>query len=212
MANELSRNLSDRHGLTACPECDLLLGQPRPQEHQGHAAVCPRCGAVLHKCGSLEKTLAIACAALVLLALGTVFPVIGLEINGQRTEATILGAVDMLWRNGMPAVAVLVLLTTTVVPLVELLAVIWLVLPLHFGRRPRAFVGVFRALQLARPWAMTEVFLLGTLVAMVKLSHVADLLPGIAIWSFGGLMVLLSALTEFAQPKALWRAWEAIQP
>lgn len=212
MENRLAPNPPHLNTLTACPQCDLLLDERRPQGDRGRSAVCPRCGALLHKNGSLDKTLAIACAALVLLALATVFPVIGLEVNGQRTEATILGAVDMLWRHGMPAVAVLVLLTTTVVPLVELLAVIWLVLPLHFGRRPRAFVGVFRALQLARPWAMTEVFLLGTLVAMVKLSHLADLLPGIAIWSFGGLMVLLSALTEFAQPKALWRAWEAIRP
>jgi len=209
MEDRLTQDRPHRPILTACPECDLLLDEPRVPTHGDRTLVCPRCGALLHKSGSLEKTLAIACAALVLLALGTVFPVIGLEINGQLAETTVFGAVTMLWRQGMPAIAVLVLLTTTIVPLLELLAVVWLVLPLHFGRRPAAFVGVFRALQWARPWAMTEVFLLGILVAMVKLSHLAELLPGVAIWSFGGLMVLLAALTEFAQPKELWRTWQA---
>ena len=210
MRNESAANLQERRTAAACPECDLLLDLPRVPLRRSRAVVCPRCRALLDKSGSLEKTLAIACAALVLLALGIAFPVIGLEINGQRTEATVFNAVAMLWRQGMPAIAVLVLLTTTVVPLLELVAVIWLVLPLHFGRRPPAFVGVFRALQLARPWAMAEVFLLGILVAMVKLSHLAELLPGIAVWSFGGVMVLLTALTEFAQPKELWRTWQAI--
>lgn len=212
MQNELAPSLPDHLTLAACPECDLLLVESRAHTPQGGSVVCPRCGALLHKSGSHEKALAIACAALVLLALGILFPVIGLEVNGQRTEATVFGAAAMLWRDGMPAIAVLVLLTTTIVPLVELLAVIWLVLPLHFGRRPPAFVGVFRARQLARPWAMTEVFVLAILVAMVKLSHLADLLPGVAIWSFGGLMVLLLALREFVQPKELWPAWEASRP
>jgi paraquat-inducible protein A len=210
MGNESAANLQERRALAACPECDLLLDLLPVPPRRGRAVVCPRCGALLYKRGSLEKTLAIACAALVLLALGIAFPVIGLEINGQRTEATVFDAVAVLSRQGMPAIAVLVLLTTTVVPLLELVAAIWLVLPLHFGHRPPAFVGVFRALQRVRPWAMAEVFLLGILVAMVKLSHLAELLPGIAMWSFGGLMLLLTALTEFAQPRELWRTWQAI--
>lgn len=209
MRYESTADLHESRNLTACPECDLLLDEPWVLPRRDRAVVCPRCGATLYKSGSLEKTLAIACAGLVLLVLGTAFPVIGLEVNGQYTEATVFGAVAMLWREGMPAIAVLVLLTTIIVPFLELVAFIWLVLPLYFGEHPPGFVGVFRALQLARPWAMTEVFLLGILVAMVKLAHLANLLPGIAIWSFGGLMVLLSALTEFAQPKELWRTWQA---
>jgi paraquat-inducible protein A len=58
---------------------------------------------------------------------------------------------------------------------------------------------------------MTEVFMLGMLVAMVKLAHFADLLPGIGIWSFGGLMLLLTALTALTEPRQLWRAWGAVR-
>jgi paraquat-inducible protein A len=56
---------------------------------------------------------------------------------------------------------------------------------------------------------MTEVLILGMLVSMVKLAHFADLLPGVGLWAFGGLMLLLAALSAATEPRELWRAWEA---
>jgi paraquat-inducible protein A len=192
----------------ACPHCDLLLGEP-PAEG-GCSYVCPRCGAPLYRAdrGSLEKTIALAGAALILLALANTWPVLGLETNGQRIDTTVFGAVARLWQEGMQPVAVLVLLTTVVAPLAELGGIVWLALPLWLGRRPPAFAPVFRALQLARPWAMPEVLILGMLVSMVKLSHLADLLPGAGIWSLGGVMLLLAALATVVDRRDLWQAWE----
>jgi paraquat-inducible protein A len=155
--------------------------------------------------------LALACAALVLLVVANAFPVLGLDVNGQRSDMTVLGAVEKLWQAQMQPVAVLVLLTTIVTPLLEVSTILWLVLPLRLGRAPRAFVGVIRILKMARPWAMTEVFMLGMLVAMVKLAHFADLLPGVGIWSFGGLMLLLTALTALTEPRDLWRVWGTVR-
>jgi paraquat-inducible protein A len=155
--------------------------------------------------------LALACAALVLLVVANAFPVLGLDVNGQRSDMTVLGAVEKLWQAQMQPVAVLVLLTTIVTPLLEISTILWLALPLWRGRRPLAFVKVIRILKSVRPWAMTEVFMLGMLVAMVKLAHFADLLPGIGIWSFGGLMLLLTGLTTLTEPRELWRAWGAVR-
>lgn len=194
--------------LTACPHCDLLLREAGADE--GFSYVCPRCGAPLHRGGrgSLEKALALAGAALVLFAVGNTYPVLGLEINGERIETTLLGAVLRLRQEGMQPVALLVLLTTVVAPLMELGAIVWLTLPLWLGRRPPAFAQVFRALQFARPWAMPEVLILGMLVSMVKLSHLADLLPGAGIWSLGAMMLLLAALAAAVDRRDLWLAWE----
>ena len=113
-----------------------------------------------------------------------------------------------LWREDMPAVACLVLVTTTLTPLLEICSLIWLVLPLMLGRRPPAFARVFRALQAAHPWAMVEVFILGILVALVKLSHLASVLPGPAMLCFGVLMLLLTTISAIIEPRDLWQAWE----
>jgi paraquat-inducible protein A len=196
----------------ACPHCDQLC-RDLPAGQPGSFA-CPRCGTLLHRSrrGGLEAVLALACAALVVLVLANSYPVLGLDINGQRSETTVFGAVGKLWQEGAQPVAVLVLFTAVVAPLLELASAVWLVLPLWRGRRPPGFAGIFRAWRAARPWAMTEVFILGLLVSMVKLAHYADLLPGVGIWSFGALMLLLAAMSAAMEPRQLWQAWEEARP
>lgn len=196
--------------LIACPQCDLLVRAADGQEAPHYSALCPRCGALLyrHSRHSLENTLALACACLMLLVVANAFPVVGLNVQGQRIDTTVIGAANQLWQADMPAVSLLVLVTTTVTPLLEMAGVVWLVLPLMFGKRPPAFTRVFRTLQAAHPWAMVEVFILGILVALVKLSHLAEVLPGPAMLCFGLLMLLLTTISTIIEPHDLWRAWQ----
>lgn len=199
--------------MTACPECDLLLRELTVPVGAGTVR-CPRCGAVLYRVSrdALERSLALTCAALLLLLIGNLFPLVGLNIQGHHVETTVLGAARQLWRDDMPLISLVLLATTVLMPLIELGALVWLLLPLRSGRRPPGFVALFRALQLAHPWAMVEVFILGVLVSLVKLSHLADVLPGPAIWCFGALMLVLTALSSLFDSRALWQAWEAASP
>lgn len=194
----------------ACPECDLLIRSTEPSGPQHFSALCPRCGALLYRGSShsLENTLALAVAALAFLVVANAFPVIGLKIQGQRIDTTVLGTATQLWREGMPVMSALVMATTTLIPLLEITAVIWLTLPLLVGRRPPGFIQVFRALQASHPWAMVEVFILGILVALVKLAHIAEVLPGPAMLGFAMLMLVLTIVSSVIEPRDLWLAWE----
>jgi paraquat-inducible protein A len=60
-----------------------------------------------------------------------------------------------------------------------------------------------KLLQMLRPWGMVEVFLLGVLVAIVKLGSMAQVIPGAALWAFVGLTVLLTVVMSF-NPRAFW--------
>lgn len=201
--------MAERTELIACRECDLLIrSRELPAGNAG--AVCPRCRAPLYRMrheSDLERILALTCAAAVLLLLANSFPVIALDMQGQRMQTTVFGAALQLWRDGMPPVAILLALTTIFVPALELAAVFWLAFPLWRGRRPPGFATVFRTLQLAQPWAMVEVFILGLLVSLVKLAHYAEVLPGTAIWCFGALMLLFAWLGALLDRHTLWRAW-----
>jgi paraquat-inducible protein A len=53
-----------------------------------------------------------------------------------------------------------------------------------------------------------EVFMLGVLVSLVKLAHLAGVVPGIAIWSFAALMLVMAALSSVFDPRALWQSAE----
>jgi uncharacterized paraquat-inducible protein A len=58
---------------------------------------------------------------------------------------------------------------------------------------------------------MIEVFLLGLLVAMVKLASMATVIPGIALWAFGALTIALTATLSF-DPRRLWARGALMEP
>jgi paraquat-inducible protein A len=52
---------------------------------------------------------------------------------------------------------------------------------------------------------MSEVFMLGALVALVKLAALAEVIPGVSLFSYGALMLTLSALTSVTPTEQFWR-------
>lgn len=195
----------------ACHECDLLQRERRLPP--GGIARCCRCGAELYRNrpDSLDRALAHTLGALILFAVANAFPIVGLEVGGDLVETTLFGSVLELWHQEMRLVAAVVFLTTIVTPLVQLSALAYLLLPLKFGRVPEHAGTVFRTMNLARAWSMVEVFMLGVLVALVKLSHIAGVVPGIALWSFGALILLLAAATSAFDPREFWAKLGALR-
>jgi paraquat-inducible protein A len=190
--------------IIACHECDLL--QRGSQVQPGSTLRCHRCHAELRRGRSNgpEYALAFTTASVVLLVISNVFPIVGLSVNGTLVQTTLAGSVRVLYLDGMWPLAALVGLTTILMPVVQTMTMLWLLLPLHFGRKPRGPVGAFRLFQLARPWGMTEVLILGLLVALVKLAHIAKVVPGTALWSFIALMIILAAAAASFDPQDVW--------
>lgn len=191
--------------LVACHDCDLLLEEPPVPE--GDSAICPRCGALLLKrrSNSIERTLALTIAGSVLFLAANVFPFLTFEMQGQETQTTLASGSRDLFQQGQPAVAALVCLTTIVAPLMQLLLLLYVLTPLHLGRRPYALALAFRWVQHARNWSMMEVFLIGILVSLVKLMDMAEIVPGIALWAFALLIPILAATAATLDPDEIWR-------
>ncbi len=133
---------------------------------------CRRCGAELSRNhpNSLNRALAFTLASIVLFAVGERVSDRRLEVNGTLVETTLLGAARVLYEDGMWPIAGLVLATTFLMPLLQMVTMTYLLVPLRFDRAPYRSDLVFRLLQLVRPWGMTEVLILGMLVALVKLA------------------------------------------
>jgi paraquat-inducible protein A len=200
-----------QHGLIACEHCDAVYR--RVALAAAERAHCPRCGTLLyrHSATAYRKLLPLVCAALVLFAISNTHSLVEMDIQGTHTQATLLGAAQALYRAGMGPVAALVFLTTILLPLLELLMLLYLLLPLAQGRRPAGFKAIVRAILQARRWGMLEVFMVGVLVSLAKLSHIAQVIPGIALWSFAALVVVLAVLLAF-DPRELWAYLEAGTP
>ena len=105
----------------ACHECDAIH-RIKPLPNKG-AAHCIRCGAVLykHKPNSLDRTLSFAFAGLILFILANSFPFLGLKIGAQIRQTTLITGIYELYVQGMQVIAILVLLTTVLVPFTQMM-------------------------------------------------------------------------------------------
>jgi paraquat-inducible protein A len=82
---------------------------------------------------------------------------------------------------------------------------LYLLIPLRRKQQAPGQNTVFRLLALVRPWTFIEVFMLGAVVALVRVAAYARVLPGVALWSCALLMLTLAALTSRTSPGQFWR-------
>lgn len=190
--------------LVACPDCDLLNRLDGPA---AATLLCARCGAVLrrHRPNSIDRTLALVVAALLLFTLANSFPFLAMKTGGFVQETTLLSGVQELWRQGLRLLAALVFATCVLVPAAQLTGLVTILLPLRLGLRPPPGAArILRLVQAAAPWGMMEVFMLGILVALVKLGHMATIVPGVSVFSFAALIVVMAAAFSTLDPPLLW--------
>jgi len=191
--------------LAACEYCDAVY--QRTGLADGERAQCRRCGGTLYResARAYRRLLPLVVTALILFLVSNIFPIVEMDLKGIRMQTTLWGAVQALYaERDMALVALLVLATTILLPLAEMLMMLHLLAPMARRRLPAGFEYVVRYIRRTRPWGMIEVYLLGVVVTLVKLSSVADILPGPALWSFSALVVVLAVMLSF-DPRDLWQ-------
>jgi paraquat-inducible protein A len=193
----------------ACPECDLLhrIGPLS----KGETAICPRCGAILRQGvpGSLDTPLAITFIALLLFGAANSFPLLVLQLHGSVQLATIPGCVRALLSLGWPWLAAILITTVILAPPVYLGGLAYVLIQARRKHATRWTMRVFRIVQEFQPWGMAGVFLLGVLVAYVKLNDMATVMPGLSLYALAAFSVAMAALITSLDPGAVWDALES---
>jgi len=192
-----------------CLDCDLL--QRAPHLEIGVSARCPRCHGTLHtrKRNSIDRTLALIIAALALWACSNFLTFMTFEFKGRSDSNTILTGVRLLYERGFGELAALIAFASIVAPFIYIIGMLYVLVPIRMGARPWKLGLVFRALVWLRPWSMLEIYLLGALVAIVKLGQLATIELGPASFSFGILILVWIGIGETLDPREIWdRAWE----
>ena len=197
--------------LMVCNQCDLL--QQQTVLEPGSKASCGRCGNVLYRSQSngLQRSLVFALTSVVLFLIANAFPIVTISSNGLTNSTTLLEATERLIRDGLPSIAILVFTTTFLMPALEIMALIYLLLPLSLGRLPPGLSIAFRLIHVVKPWAMVEVFMMGLLVTITKLNAFASVSPDIALGSFVLLMISVTVAVVNFDPHYFWRQVELLQ-
>jgi paraquat-inducible protein A len=194
--------------LAICMYCDTVHERVElPARRAAHCVNCDR--ALYHSNTDLGAMLAVTITATVAFVIANTFPLITLTSGGLQTHATLWRAIMASYVQDMPAVAVALALTLILTPLFELGLLLWVLVPLCLRARPLGFTRAMRLMHILRPWRMVEVFLLGVVVAVVKLTGLAAAVPGWGLFGVAVMTLALASLVSFDRHE-MWRRAEEI--
>lgn len=193
----------DGDSLVVCEECGLPH-RWRPMESR-EIARCLRCDAVIgrgHRL-SIRAVLALTLTAAAAWLISVSAPLMSISLRGGTESATLPQSIRAAWQGGQEIVAVVAAITALVAPAAFIALRLYVLAPLAAGRRPPGFAWCVRLLHQAGRWNMIEVFMVGVLLSLVRLSGLADTAPGPGLYALGAVTLLFAAI-ESAGLKHLW--------
>lgn len=200
----------DHAPIVGCEECDAVYR--RVELESNERAYCDCCGAELYReITPFNTLLALITTALIVFIIANSFSIVQVELQGIYSDTTLLGTVWAMFQADRAFVGILILITTFVVPLLYLLLFAYVLSTVLFFKKQHAKTktkGIrlaLRSLHALRVWGMVEVFLIGVLVTLVKLVGMVVVVPGIALWAFAVLSLLLVYIASI-KVKDLWDA------
>ena len=174
----------------------------------GARAVCQRCDAVLRhtRRDPLVLPLALNISALILFGLGASLSLMSVTTAGQQRIADLVTGPTELEHYGLWEISVVVLVTTVAAPLARIISMLVVLIGLRLRRPPAALRTIYARVEHLRPWSMVEIYLLGLYVAYVRLSGIATVDLGPAVFALGGLMVIMVLADYLLDDQAVWEA------
>ncbi len=178
-----------------CSNCRLLA--------IGQEAACSRCGYLLdmRQKDPVLRPVLYAASSLFMLILANLFPFIGMDVAGNVHIMSFFDTSSVLFNEHQQWLAVLVWLFIQAIPAFCMLAVIYI--KLGMVRRVRGLVWTARVLYMLKPWSMVDIFLIGILVAFVKLVVYADISVGMSFWAFSPVLFVAFAHFPGDRPSCL---------
>lgn len=207
--------------LIACHECDLLIDMPKQLGHK-EKLYCPRCKhhlATGHK-DAAGFIVAIGLAALVMLVIANTYDFISISASGQAASMTLPEAVVHLSDFGYVILGMVFYAFAVVFPAAYIGLLLLLALPMlsaknmakpsivrirdHQESPPAYRVWVAKITTQLLPWSMSDVFLIGVLVGLIKLIDLATVVLGIAFWAYICFVIGFTLVVSLVDTKRLW--------
>jgi len=161
------------------------------------------------KPNSIERSLALTLSSLVLYAVAISFPFLAMKTGGFEQQSSLVTGVWLLYAQGMNGMATVVLLTCLVFPIMQIVGLLYILLPIYLKGRVPFTIQIFRTINNLQPWSMMEGLMLGILVSLVKLAKLAKIIPGISLWAFVLLIITMAAQMSVLDSHQVWEELEA---
>lgn len=192
----------------ACPDCDLLCS---PADIDiGHYLACPRCSKILYKRkkNSLNRVLALGLTGLLMYFPAVLLPLITLQSLGMSEHGNVLQSVIVLFQNDFYFVAAMVFVTAVLFPAVLLGLIVTVALMLATGRRSCLQAKMFSWHLHLQDWGMIEVYFLGIIISVIKISDTATVNYNGGFFCFLGLVLASLGISSVLDKRLFWKMIE----
>ncbi|MDR3088631.1 MAG: PqiA/YebS family transporter subunit [Desulfobulbaceae bacterium] len=192
-------------GYQACPQCDLLFIRVEPKP--GNRARCPRCGCVVASSSdSPALTTLLLCLTGIILYFPTIIsPILSMSILWMKQSGTVLESVAGLFQADYPLVSLAVLLMVVVFPALVLICLGIVALSIRIRRVGRRTALLFRLALALEEWAMVDVFLVGILVMIFKMTGSVEMKFDGGFLACLALALTLISLSTVCEHRLFWR-------
>ncbi len=194
-----------------CPNCDLLL--ERSMVAKGSLGDCPRCACriVTPQRNSVDRILAISFTGLLVFFPAIFFPLLTIEALGQIHSASVLDSFWNVYSNGYPLVALMIFLSSILIPFLRLFLLFIVSLYLKRRRYNHFLSYLFRIFRHLEEWGMTEVYLIGVLITVIKVHTLATIHYETGFFAFILLSISMVLSITLLDRQEFWRLIDKLQ-
>lgn len=187
-----------------CHECDALLA--RVDVPMGKKLVCPRCGCTLRKpvIDPVNRGLALSITSLTLMVPAYFLPLMTFDMLGLDAVDTMVKGVQHLFLAGYWWMAILVLFCSILAPMLESVLVLLICLLVRANLYGSTLISLLKYQSRIRKWAMLEVYMLGILVAYIKMIDSGQINIGVGLICFCGMLLSTTLNAVMFDTHSIW--------
>lgn len=171
---------------------------------------CERCG---HKnkvkiSFSKKSTFSYSLAALIFFITANFLPFMTLDLYGNNTTTTIWGGIKSLMQSGAWFVAIVVLCASLIIPVLKILGLIFLSSTAAEKVSPMKRTQLYLFIESIGRWSMLDIFLVGILVAVVKLGSWAQVSVEPGAFLFLLVVIFTMLASQKFDSRLIWENYE----
>ncbi len=187
-------------GLSSCHVCSQLSPATKHQ--------CPRCLAPLHlrKTDSLQRSWGLLITAALLYIPAMMFPVTTVMALGNVQASTLMGSVIHFIESGSWPIALVIFTASVAVPILKIIGLAYLLISAQRKQKTNRvqLTKLYRVVELVGRWSMIDVFVVAILVALVQIGVFINIIPGLGILAFTGVVVVTMFAAMQFDPRLIW--------
>lgn len=164
----------------SCKYCDTSLRIRKFTP--GFEYTCPKCDGVVYRSGaSIPIIVTMSLSTLVIFFWMINSTMLTVTVFDSKSR-TVLDSIIILYEHNFPLSTAILFTTVIAIPIIMILLINFIIFGSKFGVSKKGLTRAISFYDTIKEWNMTEVYLIGVLISMIKLDELTKLETNIGLW------------------------------